>query len=506
MKKSTTVVVLVLFALGGMALRFAASGDRYLWNDEAETTINALQVLDVGYPNSTFEGKPIYENASYIPSDDPKYAYESTNYYGSTYERNKGWLTYYYQAAFLKVFGFSTFNARLPFVLLFPAVLFVLYVLGKRLFNEKVALIASFILSVDWYSVMFTRQARYYALVVLLALLCLYAFYRAVTERRWRFYLLSALGLTLLFYTHIVASIAVGIFFILVHVYHSGGVRILATPKVLATVFIPVLLAIPWLVLVEFWTVFDTFSGTTTNVVWLFVIAIVVFAYFFVKYFMPQLVRFNLYRFSSVNYLILFTLTIFTLKPIVTPGESHGYRIFLELNAVMCLLFACWLYNFIKQRAWTYRRWRLANAAVPLLVLLVSFFGIVGFTSGVGDTKIYDTDWVRAAIVYLDERHIPKDAEILVTDQQMPFMLYSDYNVDLVWPIRKSYLDGHSGGLYFIFHYQVLHMTRFYREEVLQQIGSWDRLTFYDKLQACEPAEIYPDTYFYDCAEAGLTP
>ncbi|MFA5134786.1 MAG: hypothetical protein WC505_03245, partial [Patescibacteria group bacterium] len=65
MKRAHVIIIFCAILTVGVGLRFAMGGDRLLWQDEAETTINALQVLDVGYPNSTFEGKPIYENASY---------------------------------------------------------------------------------------------------------------------------------------------------------------------------------------------------------------------------------------------------------------------------------------------------------------------------------------------------------------------------------------------------------------------------------------------------------
>ena len=55
----------------------------YFGTNEAETTINTMQVLERGYPSDTYKGKPLYENDSFITEENPKYALASNNYYNS---------------------------------------------------------------------------------------------------------------------------------------------------------------------------------------------------------------------------------------------------------------------------------------------------------------------------------------------------------------------------------------------------------------------------------------
>ena len=142
-KNKTEIIILGLIVIVGFGLRLIGIDKYLLWHDEAETVINAQQILDVGYPNGEYKGQPIFENGSYIPSASEKYEYESTNYFGSKYERNKGWLTYYFLAGFLKIFGFSNYSVRLPFVLLSLLTVILIFFLGQAAFSVQVGLLAA---------------------------------------------------------------------------------------------------------------------------------------------------------------------------------------------------------------------------------------------------------------------------------------------------------------------------------------------------------------------------
>jgi len=117
--KHKNLLLLILIIAFGIFLR-TININRYLtWQDEAETIINSIQVIEDGYPHGYFKGKPMFESISFIKINDPIYRYASANYYGSKYENNKGWLTYYYLAPFIKTFGVSETSTRLPFLLFY---------------------------------------------------------------------------------------------------------------------------------------------------------------------------------------------------------------------------------------------------------------------------------------------------------------------------------------------------------------------------------------------------
>ncbi|MFA5135019.1 MAG: glycosyltransferase family 39 protein, partial [Patescibacteria group bacterium] len=441
-----------------------------------------------------FEGKPIYENASYIPSDDPKYAYESTNYYGSTYERNKGWLTYYYQAAFLKVFGFSTFNARLPFVLLFCITAVFVYLLGKRLFTTSVGLIAAGLHAVNYFSIFYEYQARYYAVVAAVSMLCLYFFYRALKESGWGQYLCAALSLALLFYTHVTAFIAMLLLFILLHGYYHRSVRRIFSIKVIVAVLVPLAAAVPWLVVVKFWNVFETVEGDRGKILWSVVLVALLIIGLALKRLLPPASRHDFKTFSPINFILMAIAAVVIVKPLVTPEESIASRLFVELNPLFCLLFSYALFALFRHKLWKGPQLYRAGSGLLLIVIAAVFFNMFRPL----DPGMYESEWVEQSIAYLDAHGISKTAPIFVGYQQLPFMLYSDYNVDLVWPIRKEFIDAYGQQMYFIFNDRNFWPQIFYRERVI----SLEELNYYDRAAGCTALEVTEDTTLYSCPAA----
>src|SRR5690242_10910461 len=56
------IVLLLLCLIAGIALRVSFIESETLWVDEAESSINALTILERGYPADRYLGLPIYEN------------------------------------------------------------------------------------------------------------------------------------------------------------------------------------------------------------------------------------------------------------------------------------------------------------------------------------------------------------------------------------------------------------------------------------------------------------
>ena len=82
----------------------------------------------------------------------------------------------------------------------------VLFFLARRLFDRRVAVIASTLFAINAFAVAYAQEARPYAVAVLLATLCSLLFVRAVHEpsaRRWALYVLSAV---LAVYAHLFAA------------------------------------------------------------------------------------------------------------------------------------------------------------------------------------------------------------------------------------------------------------------------------------------------------------
>lgn len=490
MSRNKIFILLSIIILLGLALRFAEPGGRYLWQDEAETVINSLQVMEDGYPHGVFKGKPLFENASFISSDDPKYAYESTNYYGTKFERNKGWLTYYYQALFLRTFGFSTFSARLPFVLLFAFSAVLLYLLAKKLFSYQVGLIALFLYAINVVSVHYESQARYYTLVVLLTLICLYVFYQALTIRSWKWYVFSSLALVFLFYTHVAAAFTMCLFFIISHIYFNKRLAAIWNPKVILTLVVSISIFIPWAVLVKFWIAGQLFPQSTVKLLWIVVFLIVFTAYGYVKWLFFRKIPHFVPLFSPLNYIISFVLIAAVIEPLLIPLDSLYSRIFISIYPILCLLGAYYFYSMVKKNQW---RLLVKKYSLPLISVIFSFL-LLGYVAR-EEPAFYKTEWVQASIDYLDSQNVTKDTPIFVSYQHFPFMVYSDYNVDLVWPIRKSYIDEYQGTMYFIVDERALFPQIFYREK----LPPYDNLNYYEKIQSCTKILLLKQVYIYEC-------
>ena len=89
------------------------------------------------------------------------------------------------------------------------ATLPVLYVLGERLFGPRVGVVASLLLAPNVVFVEFAREARGYALLVLLVTASSYLFVRALDENRWLLWAAFILVSAAAAYTHFFAALAV---------------------------------------------------------------------------------------------------------------------------------------------------------------------------------------------------------------------------------------------------------------------------------------------------------
>lgn len=88
---------------------------------------------------------------------------------------------------FLKVLGSSDIVVRLPSVLFGVLGILAIYKVGEALFDRTIALTSAFLLAVSPMHLHYSREARFYAGIVLFSLLSLYFFYRGVNsdERKW---------------------------------------------------------------------------------------------------------------------------------------------------------------------------------------------------------------------------------------------------------------------------------------------------------------------------------
>ena len=166
---TTWGALLGLLVLGALLI-FPNLGNRYLWEDEAETALLARNVLRFGQPVA-FDGVHLISQECGVDSD-ARYVWRQT-----------GWLPIYVTATSFAWLGESTLSARLPFALLGILAPLSLYALARRSYADRViAWMAALSLMASVPFLLHVRQARYYSLVIIATIWILY-FGLSVIER-----------------------------------------------------------------------------------------------------------------------------------------------------------------------------------------------------------------------------------------------------------------------------------------------------------------------------------
>lgn len=218
------LILLVSVVLVGGLIRLSSLTTEYLWADEAESSINALTILEHGYPTDQYLGIPIYENTLTEEwAGNQEYEFRDSSYSSKGVAVYHGWLPLYTIAASFAAFGIEpqriasassastrdnkTFSARLPSVIFGIALLLTLYVAGKSLYGLDAAWAALVIGTLSPAAIGSSRQARYYAATLLLAVLCGLAVWWMAKLGRWRDFLPGGVLFVLLFHTHLLTFV-----------------------------------------------------------------------------------------------------------------------------------------------------------------------------------------------------------------------------------------------------------------------------------------------------------
>ncbi|MGB3861130.1 MAG: glycosyltransferase family 39 protein [Candidatus Aminicenantaceae bacterium] len=157
-----TWVGLILFSVFILLILIQSLDALSLWMDEGFYYLATQKILDLGYP--LFPSGHIYFKAIF-------YAYVS--------------------ALFTRIFGFTVFNLRLISVLCTLALIPVVYLMGKRLFNRIVGLGAAVVFSLCVWVAEYGRVDLYFAPLQLVSFGGLYLFYRGFFEEKHKYKVLA---------------------------------------------------------------------------------------------------------------------------------------------------------------------------------------------------------------------------------------------------------------------------------------------------------------------------
>jgi hypothetical protein len=234
--KHTAVLVKYLAAViivaGALAFRLRDLDAEPFWVDEAESSINALTILEHGYPTDSYLGLPIYENTLTQPwPNHPEYAFRDVSYSDKGIAIYHGWVPLYSIAASFAAHGIwpdkagpphvikyspaerkrRTASARLPGVLFGVGFVVLAFIAGTALFDEGAGWAAGLLACIHSDAIALSRQARYYSAEVLFTTLCCFLSWLMVRRAGWKHVIACAVAFVLLFHTHLQSFFAAGL-------------------------------------------------------------------------------------------------------------------------------------------------------------------------------------------------------------------------------------------------------------------------------------------------------
>lgn len=132
--------------------------------------------------------------------------YTATNFY----DDNQHWLYSLLARFSITTFGESSWSLRLPAIVFGVASVFATYLVGRNVFGRNVSLIAALILAISYHHIWYSQNARGYTILLFGTLLSVGLLHRALTDNRYRDWVLYALVLALCVTAHL-TGVFVGI-------------------------------------------------------------------------------------------------------------------------------------------------------------------------------------------------------------------------------------------------------------------------------------------------------
>ena len=228
-RRALEAALVLLVIAAAVARRVEFLDCRPFWVDEAESSINALTILQHGVPVDHYLGIPIYENTLVKPwPGNPEYEFKDISYSERGLATYHGWLPLYSMAASFALHHISpdqpsrNFSVRrrldewrlwsragrFPSVVFSAIFLLVCYLAGTSLIGRDAGWTALLVGSVHQTQLDVSTTARYYSATVTLSTVVVLCLWLMITKGEWKHYLLAACAFSALFFTHLITFIA----------------------------------------------------------------------------------------------------------------------------------------------------------------------------------------------------------------------------------------------------------------------------------------------------------
>jgi hypothetical protein len=475
--RHTASIVAVFLILIGLALRLWPACATELWCDEAESSINALTILETGLPEAEYLGLPIYENTLTLAfPESEEYEFKDSSYSSKGLTVYHGWLPLYSIAFAQALFGLTpdrvttanrtslrprhtideifirSIAPRLPSLLFSVAYLVILYRALRAIAGSTAALTALLWFSLNADSIDFGYQARYYSLTLLLSAICAVMAWRLYQHGGWRDYLYLGLAEAALFHTHQLSAVVFAITCI------SLLPSILKHPKwpqkCALAASVAALLTVPWAV----WAGFFTTASEVPKAYHLFTTRSDWFNYLIERptalIMILSLAGLNLWcnwrrrnhahkeSHAIILFLIVWMAVAFTAFHLLVPAASFFYE---RLTLIALTPFGCTFGIVISQI--------IPNKGKTLPLLFGAFTSLLLLALNKDLPRVPKTSNIDRPAIFQYLASLPErtNNRIYATpSEHLVWTYYTGVPVQSIAPIRKSFLDSYTGRIVYL--------------------------------------------------------
>ena len=178
MNKKTVNIILIVILILGSFLRVYKIGSESFWVDESATVYTTQE-------KASSMVYRIYTTNEQVPED-----HESGH-------RGGGTPPFYFVLAnyWTKLVGLSEARLRLLSAIFGIISLYIIFLIGRNLFDYKTGLISAFLMSINYMHIKYSQEARTYSWIILLTLLTVYFLINALRQKKkmhWIAYILSS--------------------------------------------------------------------------------------------------------------------------------------------------------------------------------------------------------------------------------------------------------------------------------------------------------------------------
>ena len=183
MSKKQIIFLLILILLLGTSLRFYKLSSESFWQDEGATALNikkygSLEILN----NIVRHGQVLPEYYPQYDDDLPAYPI--------------------ILSVWAKFFGVSEFSLRAFSAILGSLALIAVFYIGRHLFNDKVALLSTFLASINLTLIWYSQEARQYSHLLFLSLLSVIFLLKSLKENKTKYIVGLLIVNALIIYSH----------------------------------------------------------------------------------------------------------------------------------------------------------------------------------------------------------------------------------------------------------------------------------------------------------------